>query len=289
MQEAAVADVDADVVDAAAAQGEEHQVAGIQLGLGFLKWGVRGLVLGQVVGPLVLALGIGSVTARREPDLFRRRVTFKRAREVIGRFSNFIVYGTPQALVNSINQSLPALVLTVTFNAGIAGLYLMAHRMIAAPISLLGRSTRQVIYPQLSRALAAGTAFRSAVRTTAILAAVTVVPVLFVVLAGPGVFAWLLGSEWRMAGEFARFLVVWLAVAFVNIPSVSLIPLLEMQRWHAVYEVIYLGARFLALVLGSRDGDPLSGIMWFAIVGVAFNLVLIYVPLHRLRNMQPSA
>ncbi|HZJ09597.1 MAG TPA: oligosaccharide flippase family protein [Trueperaceae bacterium] len=264
-------------------------VAGIQLGMGLLRKGVKGLVLGQVVGPIVLVLGILSVSARREPAMFRRKVSFSRAKEIVARFSNFIIYGTPQALVNSINQSLPVLVLTVTFNAGIAGYYLMAHRLIAAPISLLGRSTRQVIYPQLSRAMAAGTAFPTAIRTTFLLAAVTVLPVILVILAGPSLFAWVLGAEWRTSGEFARFLVVWLAVAFINIPSVSLIPLLEMQRWHAIYEIFYLIARFLALVLGSRGGDPLAGIMWFAIVGIAFNLVLIYVPLRRLRRRMAHA
>lgn len=260
--------------------------AGVQLGLGVARWGVRGLVLGQVVGPIVLALGVGGVTARRDPDLFRRAVSFSRAREIVGRYSNFILYGTPQALVNSLNQSLPALVLTVTFDASITGFYLMAHRLIAAPMSLLGRSTRQVIYPQLSRAVSEGTAFVSAFRTTTVLAAIAVVPVVIVVMTGPAIFSWLLGTEWRMAGEFARFLVIWLAVAFVNIPSVSLIPLLEMQRWHASYEVVYLTARFAALVLGSRGGDPMTGIMWFAIVGVAFNLVLIYVPLGRMRRLE---
>ena len=266
--------------------GRAFIVASVQLGLGWLRRGVLGLVLGQVLGPVVLAVGLGAVTARRNPGLFRRRVSLRRAREIVGRFSNFILYGTPQALVNSLNSSLPALVLTVTFSAGIAGFYLMAHRMIAAPISLLGRSTRQVIYPQLSRALSDGNAFHSAIRTTATLAAITLIPVAIVVFAGPTLFAWILGSEWRMAGEFARFLVVWLAVAFVNIPSVSLIPLLEMQRWHAAYEVIYLVARFLALVLGSRGGDAMAGIMWFAAVGVAFNLVLIYVPLKRMRRIE---
>lgn len=264
--------------------GRSVIVAALQVGLGLLGWGVRGLVFGQVTGPIVLALGVGTLTARRDAGLLRRKVSLNKAKEVVGRFSNFIIYGTPQALVNSLNQSLPALVLTVTFDAGIAGLYLMAHRLIAAPISLLGRSTRQVIYPQLSRALAEGTAFPSAVRTSALLAAIVVVPVLVVILAGPSLFAWLLGAQWRPAGEFARFLVIWLAVGFVNIPSVSLIPLLEMQRWHALYEVFYLIARLLALVLGARGGDPLEGIMWFAFVGVVFNLVLIYVPLRRLRR-----
>ena len=36
----------------------------------------------------------------------------------------------------------------------------------------------------------------------------------------------------------------------------------------------------------SGHGDAMGGIMWFAAVGVAFNLVLIYVPLKRMRRIE---
>jgi len=97
----------------------------------------------------------------------------------------------------------------------------------------------------------------------------------------PAVFVWLLGEEWRTAGAFARYLVAWLAVGFVNIPSVSIVPLLDMQRWHAGYEVVYLLFRAAALVVGARTGDPILAIALFSGVGVLFNLVLIAVPLYR--------
>ncbi len=258
-------------------------VAGVQLLGGYLRSGAFGLAGGQVVGQTVAAGSLVARVARSHPSLFTRRWDLASVRRVIGEFKSFVIFGTPQSLVNALNQGLPAFVLTVTFDAGIAGHYLMAQRLLAAPISLMGRSTRQVLYPQLSRAMADGSAFRVALRATFLLALVSLVPVALVVAAGPAIYQFVLGREWLLAGEFSRYLVLWLAVAFVNIPSVSLVPLLEMQRWHASYEVVYLCARLAALLIGGSTGDPVTGIVLFSLVGVAFNLVLICVPLLRLR------
>lgn len=257
-------------------------VAGVQVAGGYLGSGAAGLTFGQVFGQVVSAAILVARSARANGELFTRRLTLHGARRVVARFKDFVVFGTPQALVNAINQGLPAFVLTVSFDAGIAGHYLMAQRLLSAPIGLLGRSTRQVLYPRLSRAMSDGSALRVALRATLLLAVAAAVPVALIVAAGPAIYRFVLGNEWVLAGEFSRYLVLWLAVAFVNIPSVSLVPLLEMQRWHAVYEVIYLCARLAALLMGGATGDPLTGIILFALVGVAFNLVLIAVPLLRL-------
>lgn len=259
-------------------------VAGVQVAGGYLRGGPGGLALGQVIGQVVTACLLIVTSAGTNPALFRRRLSVPLVRQVFGRFKSFVVFGTPQALVNAVNQGLPAFVLTVSFDAGIAGHYLMAQRLLSAPIGLLGRSTRQVLYPRLSRALSDGDALRVALRATVLLAGAAAVPVAIIVAAGPAIYRFVLGNEWVLAGEFSRYLVLWLAVAFVNIPSVSLIPLLEMQRWHAAYEVVYLCARFAALLIGGSTGDPMTGIVLFALVGVAFNLVLITVPLVRLRR-----
>ena len=258
-------------------------VAAVQTAGGYLRSGAVGLALGQVTGQVVAAASLITRVARSDAALFTRRWNVATVRTVVGAFKSFVVFGTPQALVNAVNQGLPAFVLTVTFDAGIAGHYLMAQKLLAAPISLLGRSTRQVLYPQLSRAMADGSALRVALRATLLLAVISAVPVALITAAGPAIYQFVLGREWLLAGEFSRYLVLWLAVAFVNIPSVSLVPLLEMQRWHASYEVVYLFARLAALLVGGSTGDPLTGILLFSLVGVAFNLVLICVPLLRLR------
>ncbi len=260
-------------------------VAAAQAVLGLARSGGLGLIAGFALGPVVQAGGLLLAGARGRSPLPVLRLTWGGLAQVLRRFRPFVVFGTPQALVNALNQSLPAVVMTLAFSASVAGFYLMAHRLIAAPIGLLGRSVRQVIYPQLARALEEGSALRLAWRATFHMSLLALPAAAVVFVLGPGVFAWLLGPEWRVAGEYARYIALWLAMGFVNIPSVCLVPLLEMQRWHAGYEVVYLGARLTALLYGARVGDPMVGIVWFAMVGVAFNAVLVVVPLLRLRSV----
>lgn len=263
--------------------------AGAQAALGTAGLGAFGLLIGQVAGQAAaLAWLLVDVARRRTASIWRRR-SWRSVARVVATYREFVVFGAPQAVVNAINQGLPAVVLTVTFDAQVAGFYLMAHRLVTAPVGLVGRSVRQVLYPRLGRAQAEGNAFAIARRATIMLAATAVVPVVVAVVFAPAAFAWLLGAPWRPAGEFARYLVVWLAVGFVNIPSVSLVPLLHMQRWHAAYEVVYLLCRTAALVAGARTGDPLTAIALFAAVGVAFNAVLVTVPLLRARSAQRAA
>lgn len=252
--------------------------------LGLTRTGGLGLIAGHALGPVVLACGLLLAVARGDGASPVVRLSWRGVVGVLRRFRSFVVFGTPQALVNALNQSLPAVVMTLAFSASVAGFYLMAHRLIAAPIGLLGRSVRQVIYPRLARAVDEGTGLPLAVRATLRMAALALPAALVVFFSGPALFAWLLGQEWRVAGEYARFIALWLAMGFVNIPSVSLVPLLGMQRWHAAYEVVYLGARLAALLYGASVRDPMAGIAWFALVGVAFNAVLVVVPLWRLRS-----
>lgn len=252
--------------------------------LGLTRTGGLGLIAGHALGPVVLACGLLLAVARGDDASPVVRLSWRGVVGVLRRFRSFVVFGTPQALVNALNQSLPAVVMTLAFSASVAGFYLMAHRLIAAPIGLLGRSVRQVIYPRLARAVDEGTGLPLAVRATLRMAALALPAALVVFFSGPALFAWLLGQEWRVAGEYARFITLWLAMGFVNIPSVSLVPLLGMQRWHAAYEVVYLGARLAALLYGASVRDPMAGIAWFALVGVAFNAVLVVVPLWRLRS-----
>lgn len=255
--------------------------AGAQVAFGFARLASFGLVLGQVLGQVVGLVLLFVSTARRTSKLTKRRRSWPSVARVVGKYREFVVFGSSQALVNSVNQGMPAVVLTATFDASVAGLYLMAQRLVSAPVGLVGKSVRKVIYPRLSRALHEGDLFRLAGRATAGLAALAVVPAILAIWLAPAVFVWLLGEEWRTAGAFARYLVAWLAVGFVNIPSVSIVPLLDMQRWHAGYEVVYLLFRAAALVVGARTGDPILAIALFSGVGVLFNLVLIAVPLYR--------
>ena len=105
--------------------------------LGVARLGALGLVAGQTLSPVVQALGLLLAAPKVTGRMPFRRLSWRRFRAVLSRFRNYVVFGTPQALVNALNQSLPAIVMTIAFSPSVAGFYLMAHRLVAAPISVL--------------------------------------------------------------------------------------------------------------------------------------------------------
>lgn len=254
-----------------------------QVGLGVVETGAFGLLGGQVLGQFAATLTLLGRSARGGRLALRRRVSVREAVGVLRRYDDFVIYGAPQALLSAVGQGLPAIILTGAFGAGAAGQYLLASRIVTAPSNLLGQSIRQVLYPYLSERLHDPLVYRFAVRITLGLLLLAAVPMGALVLFGPRLFAWGLGTEWRTAGVFSQFLSVSLLASIANIPAVSLVPLLRIQKWHAVYESLYLVSRVAALVFGGLFVGPVGAVAGMAMVGFAFNLFLVSTVLHRLR------
>ncbi len=255
-----------------------------QIGLGAARLGATGMLAGQVAGQVVGTLALLGRSARAGRLDLRSPVSFARAGKVLREYADFIVYGAPQSLLNAIGQGLPAVVLTAAFGAGAAGQYLLARRVVTAPSNLLGQSLRQVLYPHLSRRIDRPEVLAFAVRTTLALAALAAVPAALLAVFGPQAFAWALGEQWRVGGEFARYLGLNLMAGLMNIPAVSLVPLLRIQRWHAVYETVYTAARVGALVGGGMLAGPVGAVAGMAFTGMAFNVMLIVMVIGRLKR-----
>lgn len=255
-----------------------------QVGLGVAHLGAAGMLAGQVAGQAVGTLTLLGRSARAGRLDLRAPVSFAGVGKVLKEYADFIVYGAPQSLLNAIGQGLPAVVLTAAFGAGAAGQYLLARRVVTVPSNLLGQSLRQVLYPHLSRKLDQPEVLPFVIKATLGLAAIAAVPAALLAAFGPQVFAWGLGEQWRVGGEFARYLGLNLVGGLMNIPAVSLVPLLRIQRWHAIYEAVYTLARVGALVVGGMVAGPVGAVAGMAFTGMAFNVVLIVTVIGRLRR-----
>lgn len=248
----------------------------VQLVGGLVAAGPAALVLGKTAGQVAAAAHALRAALRGAPLMRSTSLSPADAwREVVAH-RNFTLFGTIQAFVNSVNQSLPVLLLAALYEPAAVGFYVMANRVLALPIQLVGQSLRQVIYPRLSRDLPLGRARRTARIATLGLAALTVPAMVAVWLVGETAFAWALGPAWATAGIYAGYTVVWLAAAFINIPAVAAIPLLNLQRSHTVFEVVYLAARAAALAgIAASGGSALQAVAWTSWIGAVFNLALI--------------
>lgn len=193
------------------------------------------------------------------------------------KYSDFAYFRTPQVVLNSASQSLPVLMLTALFDPATAGFYVLGRMTISAPTQLLGKSVGTVFYPHFNAAVIKGLSGTPIlIRATISLAAIGFLPFLFVVITGPWLFELIFGIEWRIAGEFASWMAIWLFVGFINQPSVAALPVLKLQGFYLLYEVLAILLRAVALYLGySTFGTAHSAIISFSIVSVFLNAILI--------------
>ena len=207
-------------------------------------------------------------------------------RELARRHRDFPLYRAPQVTLNALSQSLPVLLLASFFGTAAAGHYSLAASVLAAPMVLLAKSVNDVFYPHVATAVNRGEPITASLaKTTLVMSAVGLVPFGAMVVLGPWLFAVLFGDPWWQAGEYARWMAVWLYFAFLNKPSVASIASLGLQRGFLIYEVLSVLGRVAALYVGFRVyHSDLVAVVAFSLVGAMLNLALVGVTLVRARR-----
>jgi len=183
---------------------------------------------------------------------------------------DFALLRTPQDLINALSQALPLLLLSAYFGSTAAGHYAIAIAVLGVPTALIGSSVMAVFYPRVTQAVQDGEDARSLiVRATSGMALAGAAPFLVLVIAGPVLFSWVFGDDWRTAGVYAQCLAPWLFMQFINQPAVAAVPALRIQRGLLIYEIFSTATKVLALWLGfSIFGNDLAAVVLFSAFGV---------------------
>lgn len=196
-------------------------------------------------------------------------------RELAKRHSDFLAYRAPQVALNSLTQGLPVLVLAGFFGPAAAGFFALTRSVLAAPATLVGQSVGSVFYPkavdlhdkpaELRRVLLKAT------YSLVALGGLVFAPVL---IAGPSLFSLVFGSEWREAGELARWVAVWMVFSLAARPVISAIPVLGLQKFFLIIEIIFLPLKFLSLYLGVFFSGVTISVAFYSMVSSTFYFLL---------------
>lgn len=194
------------------------------------------------------------------------------------KYRDFPYYRASQVFLNSASQSLPILLLTSFFGPVSAGLYALGGTVLSLPSALLGKAVSDVFYPKIAQVANEGKELHTLViKATALLGFIGIIPYGIVFLFGPWLFTIVFGSEWQMAGEYARWLSLWLFFAFMNRPSVATIPVLSLQGYFLIYEIMSIVLRVLALTVGFFIyNNDLTAVILFSSVSALLNFILIF-------------
>jgi lipopolysaccharide exporter len=235
-----------------------------------------GLVAGTIVGQFVETATLGLQVLKRDAHLLRESMGAARMRKMAAEYKMFPQYGAPATMLNSLSQSIPTLMLSGFFGTSVVGLYGMAYRVLVYPSSFITASIRQVLLQRAAETRAHGGSNLPMFRTTTLwLAALVALPTIAVVAVGPWLFSTVLGAEWREAGDYARWLVPWIACGVINVPASAVLQVLQRQRLLLVLEIGLLVARTIALLVPGLLGNAYAAIVGFAAVGIVVNLGLI--------------
>jgi O-antigen/teichoic acid export membrane protein len=254
-------------------------VQGAKAGIGFFNPAASVLILvataGSAMHAFMLTVGVrrsaepkGTSASAGEPAPL-----LKLAR----RHSDFPLYRAPQIFINAASQGLPVIMLASFFGPAAAGFYALGRSVMGLPATLIAQSVGEVFYPRITEASHQGeNQHRLILRATVGLAAVGIVPFGIVFAIGPWLFGFVFGSEWTVAGEYARWLSLMLFFNFINRPSVAAVPVLGLQRGLVIYEIFSTGSKILALYLGFVVfGSDQVAVALFGILGAAAYIALI--------------
>lgn len=234
--------------------------------------------LGSALHALMLIIGSNKGIINKQKKLINEiGVKVTPIKEVAKTYRDFPIFRAPQVFINAISQSLPILLLASFFGPASAGFYSIVKSVLSIPIGLVSKSVGDVLYPRFAVATNNDEKLTSMlIKSTLALAAVGILPFGIVIAFGPWIFGFVFGADWTTAGEYARWLALWIYFMFINRPSVTAIPVLSLQGKFLFFEIFSILSKIIALLIGFYIfGNDVFAIALYSLVGVIAYLYLI--------------
>lgn len=252
-------------------------VAGVVFGIyGFSS----GLMLAQILSLMLVAVFmLLNLPARR---CFWNRQHLK---EVALKHESAPKFLLPSALLDTVTQQLPVLLITAFFNSDSAGQFSMAWKILALPITLVGAAVGQVFMQRFAQVWPdVVSARRLLFRTWKVLALVGVFPALLVMLFGEQLFTLILGPAWAESGRMAAVIAPMLLAILISSPTSGIFLVLGLQRFSLFFGVAFLVYRTFCIYLGLYYGKIYFGLAAWVVCELTAIAGYNYIALRKMKN-----
>ncbi len=227
-----------------------------------------GLIGGAIVGQIVATSRLAWQVKREEGKFIKERLSSNNLKRVFMRYKKFPIYDTWSGLLNTASTMMPVLLLGYFFTPAVVGYYALGQRVLTLPMGVVGGSVAQVFFPRAIEARKAGDLDRLALEMFKRLLAIGFVPILLISIVAPELFALIFGYQWRTAGEYLRWMSLWLLFVFISSPLSTIYTVMEKQREMLVFNIVMFITRLFVIIIGGIYGDDLFTIALFSFIGV---------------------
>ena len=252
-----------------------------QLGFGWFGFGPLGLLVGQIIGQSagITTLAFSFFQKERQPW---RVLRFRHMVSAGLRFSYLASYGSGGALLNVAGRLLPALLFAVTYNAAVAGWFVLAQRILATPV-FFSTAVAQVYLGEAPRLIKtdSGGLYSLFLKTAWRLLAFGVLVLAPILVAGPQLFGLIFGTPWTSAGGFAQVMVFMFIGQLAVNPIAQTLVVLERQDIQAAWDALRFVALLLVFLLaGWLDWPPFITVVVLSAVMTICYILLFWITRH---------
>ncbi len=240
--------------------------AAIQLAFGLIQLTGTGLLIGHLAANTA-GLGTLARDAWRNNKGLAKSVTLKRMAWASRKYCSYPKYSLWEGLANAASNFLPIILIASMTSAGTAGFFMLAQRILQAPLALIGSSVGQVFLANAPQHHSRGELGRSFDKTVVTLAAMAAIPLLVTAVFGPQIFTFLFGQNWGQAGKFAAWMSPWIFLQFIASPVSIALTITGNQRSSLISQVAFLIIRPTAFLIATHLYSDEFAVIVFCISG----------------------
>ncbi|WP_223533377.1 lipopolysaccharide biosynthesis protein [Pseudomonas sp. GL-RE-20] len=222
----------------------------VQLGFGWAGITPLGLLLGQLINSGAGAIGLAFKTINESAHLYSR-IKPNHILYTLRKYDHFPKYSTLEALANSGSIQLPILIIAAIAAGPEAGFLVLATRIMAAPMGLIGGAVAQVYISQAPEemrherlgsftASIIGGLFKSGAG-----------PLIFAGIIAPTVFPLVFGADWTRTGVIISWMTPWFLMQFISSPVSMILHLTNNQKAALLLQITGLIIRVGSLLVAA--------------------------------------
>jgi O-antigen/teichoic acid export membrane protein len=246
-----------------------------QIGGGCYGFGAVGLIIGQIIN---FSAGIVRLAINfwRESSYLFKKISITRLKVNWKRYDKFPKYSTFEALAHIMAIELPVVIIAAVATGAEAGYLVLAMKVMAIPITLIGGAVAQVYLAHASESYNEGKLRTYTIQTIKKIALIALVPLLTIGMMAPFMFPILFGEEWSRAGSMVTWMTPWFAMQILSSPVSMSLHVTGNQKFALLLQIMGLVIR-----VGGLIGVSLYYSKWvfeyYALSGFIFYILYLFV------------
>ena len=229
--------------------------SGGKIGMGYAGALQGGMIYAVVVAPLLSLLTSVALSFRKtlRPLL---AWSWDDIHNKANEYRNFPLFVLPRSFINVLAGQLPILLLTPFFGAQLVGLLSMALLLGYTPIGTITRALYQVLYQHTTERVHSSKKIGDVFWRFVGYGSCVIIPAFaMIAIVLPNLSAWILGEEWRMVGEYIRWMLPWLYFSLLTGSTCYLSDVFMQQKKGLLFEILLAVCRVVGLCLGIVLGN----------------------------------